>query len=206
MNKKSNQDDNTLVTLAKNGDISAFEKLIKRYEDSIFSLAYRILQDKEEAYDVLQETALSAFKNLKRFKGKSSFSTWIYKIALNFALMRKRKQKSLAKKVSVISTDDESKIYDSVDTEEFKNIQDVYDDNPLKTLEQQEFINILNDSLNKLPEKYRTVFILKELEGRPIEEVAKILNLSPSAIKTRLHRSRLYLRELMEKYITQGHI
>jgi len=206
MNKKSNQDDNTLVSLAKNGDISAFEKLIKRYEDSIFSLAYRILQDKEEAYDVLQETALSAFKNLKRFKGKSSFSTWIYKIALNFALMRKRKQKSLAKKVSVISTDDESKIYDSVDTEEFKNIQDVYDDNPLKTLEQQEFINILNDSLNKLPEKYRTVFILKELEGRPIEEVAKILNLSPSAIKTRLHRSRLYLRELMEKYITQGHI
>jgi RNA polymerase sigma-70 factor (ECF subfamily) len=205
MNKQNIHDDNTLVTLAKNGDTSAFEKLIKKYEDSIFSLAYRILQDKEEAYDVLQETALSAFKNLKRFKGKSSFSTWIYRIALNFALMRKRKQKSLAKKMVVIPTDDETKIYDSVESEEVKNIQNVYD-NPLKNLEQQELINILNDSLNKLPEKYRTVFILKELEGRPVEEIAKILNLSTSAIKTRLHRSRMYLKELMGKYVTQGYV
>ena len=205
MNKQNIHDDNTLVTLAKNGNTSAFEKLIKKYEDSIFSLAYRILQDKEEAYDVLQETALSAFKNLKRFKGKSSFSTWIYRIALNFALMRKRKQKSLAKKMAVIPTDDETKIYDSVESEEVKNIQNVYD-NPLKNLEQQELINILNDSLNKLPEKYRTVFILKELEGRPVEEIAKILNLSTSAIKTRLHRSRMYLKELMEKYVTQGYV
>ena len=205
MNKQNIHDDNTLVTLAKNGNTSAFEKLIKKYEDSIFSLAYRILQDKEEAYDVLQETALSAFKNLKRFKGKSSFSTWIYRIALNFALMRKRKQKSLAKKMAVIPTDDETKIYDSVESEEVKNIQNVYD-NPLKNLEQQELINILNDSLNKLPEKYRTVFILKELEGRPVEEIARILNLSTSAIKTRLHRSRMYLKELMEKYVTQGYV
>jgi len=205
MNKQNIHDDNTLVTLAKNGNTSAFEKLIKKYEDSIFSLAYRILQDKEEAYDVLQETALSAFKNLKRFKGKSSFSTWIYRIALNFALMRKRKQKSLAKKMVVIPTDDETKIYDSVESEEVKNIQNVYD-NPLKNLEQQELINILNDSLNKLPEKYRTVFILKELEGRPVEEIAKILNLSTSAIKTRLHRSRMYLKGLMEKYVTQGYV
>jgi len=205
MNKQNIHDDNTLVTLAKNGNTSAFEKLIKKYEDSIFSLAYRILQDKEEAYDVLQETALSAFKNLKRFKGKSSFSTWIYRIALNFALMRKRKQKSLAKKMAVIPTDDETKIYDSVESEEVKNIQNVYD-NPLKNLEQQELINILNDSLNKLPEKYRTVFILKELEGRPVEEIARILNLSTSAIKTRLHRSRMYLKELMEKYVSQGYV
>jgi len=205
MNKQNIHDDNTLVTLAKNGNTSAFEKLIKKYEDSIFSLAYRILQDKEEAYDVLQETALSAFKNLKRFKDKSSFSTWIYRIALNFALMRKRKQKSLAKKMAVIPTDDETKIYDSVESEEVKNIQNVYD-NPLKNLEQQELINILNDSLNKLPEKYRTVFILKELEGRPVEEIARILNLSTSAIKTRLHRSRMYLKELMEKYVTQGYV
>ena len=205
MNKQNIHDDNTLVTLAKNGNTSAFEKLIKKYEDSIFSLAYRILQDKEEAYDVLQETALSAFKNLKRFKDKSSFSTWIYRIALNFALMRKRKQKSLAKKMAVIPTDDETKIYDSVESEEVKNIQNVYD-NPLKNLEQQELINILNDSLNKLPEKYRTVFILKELEGRPVEEIARILNLSTSAIKTRLHRSRMYLKELMEKHVTQGYV
>jgi RNA polymerase sigma-70 factor (ECF subfamily) len=201
--KQTEQKDSTLVALAKNGNISAFEKLIKRYEDSIFSLAYRILQDKEKAYDVLQETALSAFKNLKKFKGKSAFSTWLYKIALNYALMHKRKQKSLEKKMTFIPTENESKIYESIDTEELSNIQTV-DDNPIKTLEEQELINILNDSLNKLPEKYRTVFILKELEGKSIEEVAKILNLSPAAIKTRLHRSRLFLRELMGKYLNLG--
>jgi RNA polymerase sigma-70 factor (ECF subfamily) len=201
--KQTEQKDSTLVALAKNGNISAFEKLIKRYEDSIFSLAYRILQDKEKAYDVLQETALSAFKNLKKFKGKSAFSTWLYKIALNYALMHKRKQKSLEKKMTFIPTENESKIYESIDTEELSNIQTV-EDNPIKTLEEQELINILNDSLNKLPEKYRTVFILKELEGKSIEEVAKILNLSPAAIKTRLHRSRLFLRELMGKYLNLG--
>jgi len=201
--KQTEQKDSILVALAKNGNISAFEKLIKRYEDSIFSLAYRILQDKEKAYDVLQETALSAFKNLKKFKGKSAFSTWLYKIALNYALMHKRKQKSLEKKMTFIPTENESKIYESIDTEELSNIQTV-DDNPIKTLEEQELINILNDSLNKLPEKYRTVFILKELEGKSIEEVAKILNLSPAAIKTRLHRSRLFLRELMGKYLKLG--
>jgi RNA polymerase sigma-70 factor (ECF subfamily) len=201
--KQTEQKDSTLVALAKNGNISAFEKLIKRYEDIIFSLAYRILQDKEKAYDVLQETALSAFKNLKKFKGKSAFSTWLYKIALNYALMHKRKQKSLEKKMSFIPTENESKIYESINTEELSNIQTV-DDNPIKTLEEQELINILNDSLNKLPEKYRTVFILKELEGKSIEEVAKILNLSPAAIKTRLHRSRLFLRELMGKYLNLG--
>jgi RNA polymerase sigma-70 factor (ECF subfamily) len=201
--KQIEQKDSTLVALAKNGNISAFEKLIKRYEDSIFSLAYRILQDKEKAYDVLQETALSAFKNLKKFKGKSAFSTWLYKIALNYALMHKRKQKSLEKKMTFIPTENESKIYESINTEELSNIQTV-DDNPIKTLEEQELINILNDSLNKLPEKYRTVFILKELEGKSIEEVAKILNLSPAAIKTRLHRSRLFLRELMGKYLNLG--
>jgi RNA polymerase sigma-70 factor (ECF subfamily) len=201
--KQTEQKDSTLVALAKNGNISAFEKLIKRYEDIIFSLAYRILQDKEKAYDVLQETALSAFKNLKKFKGKSAFSTWLYKIALNYALMHKRKQKSLEKKMSFIPTENESKIYESINTEELSNIQNL-DDNPIKTLEEQELINILNDSLNKLPEKYRTVFILKELEGKSIEEVAKILNLSPAAIKTRLHRSRLFLRELMGKYLNLG--
>jgi RNA polymerase sigma-70 factor (ECF subfamily) len=117
--------------------------------------------------------------------------------------MHKRKQKSLEKKMTFIPTENESKIYESIDTEELSNIQTV-DDNPIKTLEEQELINILNDSLNKLPEKYRTVFILKELEGKSIEEVAKILNLSPAAIKTRLHRSRLFLRELMGKYLNLG--
>lgn len=200
-------DDTSLVLLAKQGNFSAFEKLIKRYEDRIYSLAYRILHDKEEAYDVLQETTISAFKNLHKFKLKSSFSTWLYKIALNFVLMRKRKQKSLSKKAQLVNVEDETTVADIAKTtsEAQQEITD-WSENPMVSLEREELNEVLTNSLNKLPEKYRNVIILKELEGRSVEEVAKILGLSIPAVKTRLHRGRLYLRWLLDKYITQGYL
>lgn len=204
MNQKLKLDDTSLVKLVQKGDTSAFEELIKRYEDKIYSLAYRILNDKEEAYDVLQETAISAFKNIKKFKGKSSFSTWIYKIALNFALMKKRKQKSLLKKAQILHSEDDDKLPQFAEISEQTNITD-WSDNPILNLENEELKNLLLNSVNKLPEKYRNVLILKELEGRPVEEVAKILGISTSATKTRLHRGRLYLREILDKYVSQGH-
>lgn len=203
MTTKTKLDDNQLVELAKNGDIKAFEILIKRYEDRIYSLAYRILQDKEEAYDVLQETAISVFKNIKKFKGESAFSTWLTRIALNFALMRKRKQKSLSKKMQMVQVEDNDKIPESLDLEELHAITD-WSDNPSLNLEQEELKKVLYESLNRLPEKYRTVLLLKELEGRSVEEISKILKISQSATKTRLHRGRMYLRWLLEKYVTQG--
>ncbi len=204
MNQKTKIDDNSLVDLVKKGDISAFEELIKRYEDKIYSLAYRILNDKEEAYDVLQETSISAFKNINKFKGKSSFSTWIYRIALNFALMRKRKQKSLLKKAQIVEPENDDKLPQFTEISEQKSITD-WSENPTLNLENEELRNLLLNSLNKLPQKYRNVLILKELEGRSVEEVAKILGISNSATKTRLHRGRLYLRELLDKYISQGY-
>ncbi|MCS7151805.1 MAG: sigma-70 family RNA polymerase sigma factor [Endomicrobia bacterium] len=204
MTTKNKIDDTQLVELAKNGDTKAFETLIKRYEDRIYSLAYRILQDKEEAYDVLQETAISAFKNIKRFKGESTFSTWITRIALNFALMRKRKQKSLLKSAQLLQVEDDDKLPEKLETEKLQATVD-WSDNPSLTFEREELKEALYDSLNKLPEKYRTVFILKELEGRSVEEISKILGISQSATKTRLHRGRMYLRWLLEKYVTQGY-
>lgn len=204
MNQKLKLDDNSLVKLVQKGDTSAFEELIKRYEDKIYSLAYRILHDKEEAYDVLQETAISAFKNINKFKGKSSFSTWIYRIALNFTLMRKRKQKSLLKKAQIVQPEDDDKLPQFAEISETQNVTD-WSDNPTLNLENEELKNLLLNSLNQLPEKYRNVLILKELEGRPVEEVAKILGISTSATKTRLHRGRLYLRWLLDKYVSQGY-
>lgn len=201
--KTKQLDDTTLVQLAQKGDTSAFEELIKRYEDKIFSLAYRILQNKDDAYDVLQETAISAFKNLNRFQGRSAFSTWLTRIALNFALMRKRKQKSIQKKAQIVSAENNDKIHETVDIQDLQNLVD-WSENPVASLESKEIVDILQRSLNQLPEKYRTVFILKELEGKPIEEIAQILNLTTSAVKTRLHRGRLYLRELLDKYLSQG--
>ncbi|MCX7910944.1 MAG: sigma-70 family RNA polymerase sigma factor [Endomicrobia bacterium] len=199
-------DEATLISLAKNGNTSAFEKLIKRYEEKIYSLAYRILQDKEEAFDVLQDTAMSAFKNLKNFQSKSSFSTWIYRIALNFALMRKRKQKAQLKKVQIIDSEDSDKLPQFAEISEQNLLGNYVDwsENPVISLENQELRKVLQEAINKLPDKYRNVIILKEIEGRSIEETAKILGLSISAVKTRLHRARLYLKWFLEKYITKG--
>ncbi|MCS7231560.1 MAG: sigma-70 family RNA polymerase sigma factor [Elusimicrobiota bacterium] len=199
-------DEATLISLAKNGNTSAFEKLIKRYEEKIYSLAYRILQDKEEAFDVLQDTAMSAFKNLKNFQSKSSFSTWIYRIALNFALMRKRKQKAQLKKAQIIDSEDSDKLPQFAEIAEQNLLGNYVDwsENPVISLENQELRKVLQEAINKLPDKYRNVIILKEIEGRSIEETAKILGLSISAVKTRLHRARLYLKWFLEKYITKG--
>lgn len=200
-------DDAQLVSLAKQGNTTAFETLIKRYEDRIYSLAYRILHDKEEAYDVLQETAIKAFTNLNKFKGKSSFSTWLYKIALNIILMRKRKQKSLAKKMPIVEVEDETTVANiaKISSDSPQEIID-WSDNPVVDLEREELNKVLIDSVNKLPEKYRNVVILKDLEQRSIEEIAKILGLSIPAVRTRLHRGRLYLRWLLDKYVTQGYL
>ncbi len=197
--------DEQLVKLVQKGDNHAFEQLIRRYEDKIFSLAYRILQNKEDAYDILQETAISVYKNLDKFKFKSSFSTWIYKIALNFALMQKRKQKSLLKKAQMVDVENDDNIPQTLDIENLKEIVD-WSENPYISLENKEIRDILTKTLEKLPDKYKTVFILKELEGRSIEEVAKILGLSTAAAKTRLHRSRMYLRELLDKYAIHGYM
>ncbi|MEN3013514.1 MAG: sigma-70 family RNA polymerase sigma factor [Endomicrobiia bacterium] len=201
-----NLDENTLVELARNGDTAAFEKLIKLYEEKIYSLAYRVLQDKEEAFDVLQDTAISAFKNLKNFKSKSSFSTWLYKIALNFALMRKRKQKSQLKKAQIVNPEDSDKLPQFTEISEQNLVGNYVNwmDNPMLNMENEELKDILMKSLNKLPEKYRNVIILKEMEGKPVEEVSKILGISIPAVKTRLHRGRLYLKWFLEKYMTRG--
>jgi len=200
-------DDAQLVSLAKQGNTTAFETLIKRYEDRIYCLAYSILHDKEEAYDVLQETAIKAFTNLNKFKGKSSFSTWLYKIALNIILMRKRKQKSLAKKMPIVEVEDETTVANiaKISSDSPQEIID-WSDNPVVDLEREELNKVLIDSVNKLPEKYRNVVILKDLEQRSIEEIAKILGLSIPAVRTRLHSGRLYLRWLLDKYVTQGYL
>ncbi len=189
--------DETLVDLAKKGNTSAFEHLIKRHEDRIYSLIYRILNDKDETYDALQETVINAFQHLKNFRGKSTFLTWISRIAINCALMRKRAQKKYA-----ISTDDGDNLPKYVDISNAEHITD-WSSDPTLSMESKELKKVLNDSLQKIPEKYRNVIILKDLENRPIEEVAKTLNISVAATKSRLHRARMYLRWLLEQYVKQ---
>ncbi|HCJ66418.1 MAG TPA: RNA polymerase subunit sigma-24, partial [Elusimicrobia bacterium] len=139
--------DEVLIKRAKNGDNSAFEELMKKYEQKIYNLALRLTGNPDEAGDVLQETFLKAYHSLNKFKGEANFSTWLYRIALNIVLMKKRKEKG--------------KVFESIDVPQFtaegemaKEIPD-WSNNPEAEIENKEVKNILNNALASLPEEYR---------------------------------------------------
>jgi len=185
-------DENELVEKAKAGDTKAFEELMRRTQDKIYNLGIKFFGNKDDAADLLQETYIKVYESLPSFEGRSSFSTWLYRIATNFALMKLRKEK--IKKVSI----EELKEL----TDGTKNSIDFYDwsENPYLHYKNEELKEILNEAINSLPPKYKTIFILHDIEGLSIQEVAKILSLSVPTIKTRIHRSRLYLREKLSEY------
>jgi len=181
-----------LVEKAKLGDTKAFEELMRRTQDKIYNLGIKFFGNKEDAADLLQETYIKAYESLPNFEGRSSFSTWLYRIATNFALMKLRKEKM--KKVSI---EELKEISDGS-----KDSIDFYDwsENPYLHYKNEELKEILNEAINSLPPKYKTIFILHDIEGLSIQEVAKILSLSVPTVKTRIHRSRLYLREKLSEY------
>jgi RNA polymerase sigma-70 factor (ECF subfamily) len=183
-----------LVEQAKKGDIKAFESLMKTTSGKIYNLGFRLLRNKEDAADIMQETYMAAYENLPKFKGNSSFSTWLYRIATNFALMKMRREKN--KKVSVSELHETSNLYD-------KALPD-WSESPVDHLKNQELKELLDKAINSLPPKYRSVFVLHDIEGLGIAEVADILSISGPAVKTRSHRSRLYLREKLSEYFRQS--
>lgn len=183
-----------LVERAKNGDNKAFEDLIRMTSNKIYNLGLRLLHNEEDAADIMQETYIAAYENLPKFKGSSSFSTWLYRIATNFALMKMRKEKG--KKVSEERLKEMSKrLYNSAITD--------WTESPMDHMKRQEIKEVLNRAIESLPPKYRSVFVLHDIEGLPISEVANILSISEGAVKTRSHRSRMYLREKLSEYFKE---
>ncbi len=180
-----------LVEKAKNGDTEAFEELVKRTKDKIYNLGIKILGNKEDAADLLQETFIKAYESLPNFEGRSSFSTWLYRIATNFALMKLRKEK-----YKKISLDEIKKTSDG----NYKIEISDWSNNPYFHYRNEELKEILNEAINSLPPKYKTIFILHDVEGLSIPEISEILSLSISTVKTRIHRARLYLREKLSEY------
>lgn len=187
-------DEMKLVEKAKSGDTKAFEELIRRTQDKIYNLGLKILGNKEDAADILQETYIKAYESLPNFEGRSSFSTWLYRIATNFALMKLRKDKY--KKISI------DEIKEASDGKYKLEISD-WSTNPHFQYKNEELKEILNEAINNLPPKYKTIFILHDIEGLSLSEISEILSLSISTIKTRIHRSRLYLREKLSEYFKE---
>ncbi|MFL6464561.1 MAG: sigma-70 family RNA polymerase sigma factor [Bryobacteraceae bacterium] len=189
-------DELALVQAAKQGDVSAFEQLVKRYDRNVFRIAQHITQNREDAEDVVQDAFLKAYENLEQFQGNSKFYTWLVRIAVNESLMKLRRRKTS----KTVSMDED------VETEEGSMPREFADwsPNPEQQYGQSELSDILRKTIQGLPTSFRTVFVLRDVEGLSTEETAEMLHLSVPAVKSRLLRARLQLRERLNRYFKKN--
>jgi RNA polymerase sigma-70 factor, ECF subfamily len=185
-------DESALVAKAREGDLAAFNELVNSYSRKIFRLAKHITQNDEDAEDVLQETFLKAFEHLGDFQGQSKFYTWIVRIAVNESLMKLRKRKS----------DRSVPLDEPVDTGEDTVVREiaVWDENPEQKYSREELGQILDEAVEGLRPAFRTVFVLRDIEELSTEETAEALGISVPAVKSRLLRARLQLREKLTRF------
>ncbi len=185
-------DESALVERARTGDTAAYNELVTRYDRKIFRLAKHITQNDEDAEDVLQETFLKAYEHLPDFQGQSKFYTWLVRIAVNESLMKLRKRKSSR----TVPLDE------PLDTGEDTVVREiaVWDDNPEQRYSREELGQILNDAVDSLKPAFRTVFVLRDIEELSTEETAESLGISIPAVKSRLLRARLQLREKLTRF------
>ncbi len=188
-------DESELVAEAKAGCNLAFGELVTRYERRIFRLALHITETPEDAEDVLQEAFLKAFEHLADFRGDSRFYTWIVRIAVNEGLMKLRKRRSDKAMPIEDFEDEEGEIVP-------REIAD-WRPNPEQALARTELEALLTNAARTLPPSFRTVFFLRDVEGLSNDETAQMLSLTVNAVKARLHRARLHLREELSKAFRQ---
>ncbi len=184
--------DLALIEKVRAGDLSAFEQLMRQYDRQVFRIALHITQNREDAEDVVQDAFFKAFQKLDQFQGNSKFYTWLVRIAVNESLMRLRKRRSQ----KTVSMDED------IQTEEGAIPRDFADwmPNPEQNYNQAELADILRRTIQGLPPNFRTVFALRDIDGLSTEETAQALGLSVPAVKSRLLRARLQLRERLSRY------
>jgi RNA polymerase sigma-70 factor (ECF subfamily) len=174
------------------GDRAEFARLVEIYSGTIYRLAAKMLDNPQDAEDVLQETFIKAYRHLADFDGRSNISTWLYRIATNEALMqlRRRKHPSLSIDEPLETTEQEQEPLQIVD----------WCCMPEEELMSAESRAYLDQAIDELPPRLRVVFLLRDIEGLSTQETGEVLNLSETAVKTRLSRARLRLRELLSNY------
>jgi RNA polymerase sigma-70 factor (ECF subfamily) len=184
--------DAMLVDQFRAGSNEAFEELISRYESKVFNLAMRFTRNQEDAEEVLQDVFCTIHKKVAGFQGKSAFSSWLYRIIVNAAFMKLRKRKQQ----HTVSIEDLSPTVRQVCMDK--------DDNSVLRSDNismnREMRIVIQAAIDKLPDQYRAVFVLRDVDGLSNQEVGEILQLSVPAVKSRLHRSRLMLRKKLQRY------
>ncbi len=189
------QEINISLDALRQSDRAEFAKLVEKFSSKIYRLALKILNNEEDAEDVLQETFIKAMKALPKFEGRSSLATWLYRIAVNESLMVIRK-----KRPGMVSTDEEMETEDG----QMEPMQIVdWCCMPEGELMNSETQKLLSQAIQTLPASLLSVFTLRDMQGASIKETADALELSETAVKTRLLRARLRLREKLSEYFKE---
>jgi len=195
-------DESQLIAKAKGGDQRAFTALVNRYEDMVYSFSLKVCRNERKAEETLQDTFVNVFQKLRQFDGKSKFTTWLYSIVANNCLMKGRRRKM---DEATISLEEPVGFHADEQSEQSGTPAQTipsWRESPLEGLMKVELRELLDKAIQKLPIDYRTVFVLRDIEGQSAEETAKILKLSVPAVKSRLRRARIFLREQLNEYMT----
>jgi RNA polymerase sigma-70 factor (ECF subfamily) len=190
------------LALLKNvcaGNHRAFTELVRRYENLVYSFAFKICRNKEKAAETLHDTFINVYRKLDQFDHRSKFTTWLYSIVTNNCMMKSRRTKLEEASVSFSEIqmphdDHGDHSHRSLKIHEWKST-------PLDRVMNAELKSMLDEAIQKLPIDYRVVFILRDIEGRSAEEAANILKLTIPAVKSRLRRARVFLREQLNEYM-----
>jgi RNA polymerase sigma-70 factor (ECF subfamily) len=180
-------DDHPLILACLQGDTTAFGVLVRRYQDRLYNTVYRLVESAEDAQDVVQDAFLNAYQSLDGFKGDSQFFTWLYRIAVNSAISLKRKRRI------VLSIDGARNGQATIEPQDPSDLT-----RPGYQLEQQEQERRIQQALARLSPEHRAVLVMKDMEGQKYEAMAEVLQVPIGTVRSRLHRARLELREVLE--------
>lgn len=183
--------DSQLIEEFKRGNQPSFEELIGRYAGKAFSLALRLTRNQEDAEEVLQDVFVTVARKITNFEGKSSFSSWLYRVTVNASLMKLRKRKQ---DQSVLIEDVQPQVQEAV------ILRSVEHSATESEASRAQVAGAIEEAIRRLPDEYRPVFVLRDVDGLTSGEVSKILNLTIPAVKSRLHRSRMMLRRRLQRF------
>jgi len=183
-----------LIRAINSGQYDRFPDLVKRYEQKLYNFCLRMCRDPADAEDTVQETFLNVFRYLKDFRYETKFKNWLYRIAASTCIKRRRKSKFAPERE--LSLDE---FYPQEESEPANQVPN-WALMPLDKLLNSELLDQINQAVFSLPEKYRLVIVLRDIEGFSTAETSQILNLSPANVKVRLHRARLFLRDRLKGY------
>jgi RNA polymerase sigma-70 factor (ECF subfamily) len=196
--KKIEDSDTELVEAINAGRHDLFKELVKRYENKLYNFGLRMCGDTRDAEDMVQETFLNVFKYLKDFRYETKFKNWLYRIAASICIKKRRKSK--------FAPDRELSLEEFLPKEDVPTPGEIpnWAQLPLEKLLNEELSKVLQEAITSLPKKYRVVVILRDVERFSTAETAQILNIGESNVKVRLHRARLYLRDILKGYFEHG--